>query len=108
MTAKLPRRLEQATVATMWVNETRWARPSAMQVSPDRSLWLRNSANVASEPSGFHSMRITLQDDGYHVWPDPGHYYGVSDEKPPRVGTDFVPVQELHEGAGGWKDLRSA
>ncbi len=105
MTAKLPRRLERTTIATMQVNETWWAHPSAMRVSPDRSLWLRGNADVVFEPSKFYSMRVTRWDEGYGVWPDPGHYYDVSDEGP---GADFVPVQELNEGAGGWKGLRSA
>lgn len=91
--ATLPRDLESATVSTMWAEEVRYAHPSAMLADLDRVLWLRGSADTVVIRNDFFCMRVELREDGYHVWPAPGHTYELED---PVCPDDLVPVRELY------------
>jgi len=97
MTAQLPRELETTYVNTMRPGEVRYAHPSAVHVKPDRSLWLYDNTEVLVESSEFHSMRIELLDDGYHVWLVPKHTYKIDPSGlPAYIERSLVPVQEIH------------
>lgn len=98
--AILPESMEEKTIDMMITGESAFVVPWAMYVDEDRFCWLLGKMVPMERPRGTSDTFIELQEDGWHVYINPGsHKWTLGGRGIVTSYESLLPVTQLHWGA---------